>query len=91
MIYGIRDGIWNLYEQLKKYKQTPVQTLRKQIEDEFDGLFDCKTESASINEFLKNTMSRRDGLLKVLDYDWLPLHNNDIERDIREYIKKRKI
>ena len=33
----------------------------------------------------------RDGLLKVLDNPLLPLHNNLSERDIRDYVKKRKI
>jgi hypothetical protein len=91
LINGIRDAIWNLYEQLKDYKKTPRQELRKIIEEEFDGLFSCKTESSAINDLLKNTLSRRDGLLKVLDYPELMLHNNDSERDIREYVKKRKI
>ena len=50
-----------------------------------------KTESAAINDLLKNTLSRREGLLKVLDYPGISLHNNDSERDIREYVKKRKI
>ena len=91
LIDGIRDAIWNLYEQLKEYKTTPTLELRKLIENEFDGLFNCKTESNAINDLLKNTLSRRNGLLKVLDYPWLTLHNNDSERDIREYVKKRKI
>ncbi len=91
LIDGLRDAIWGLYENLKEYKKIPNQELRKQIENEFDGLFSCKTESVAINDLLKNTMSRRDGLLRVLEYDWLPLHNNDSERDIREYVKKRKI
>lgn len=91
LIDGIRDAIWNLYEQLKEYKTTPTLELRKLIENEFDGLFNCKTESNAINDLLKNTLARRDGLLKVLDYPWLTLHNNDSERDIREYVKKRKI
>ena len=30
-------------------------------------------------------------LLLVLDRPDIPLHNNDSERDIREYVKKRKI
>lgn len=30
-------------------------------------------------------------LLRVLDKPYLPLHNNLSERDIREYVKKRKI
>lgn len=91
LIEGIRDAIWNLYEQLKEYKVTPSQSLRKQIEEEFDGLFNCQSESHAINDLFKNTLSRRDGLLKVLDYPGLPLHNNDSERDIREYVKKRKV
>jgi len=91
LIDGIRDAIWNLYEQLKEYKDKPEYELRLQIEEEFDGLFTCKTESNAINDLLKNTFSRREGLLRVLDYPGLPLHNNDSERDIREYVKKRKI
>lgn len=38
LIDGIRDAIWNIYEQLKGYKDTPRQELRMQIEEEFDGL-----------------------------------------------------
>ena len=91
LIDGIRDAIWNLYEQLKEYKDKPKHELRLRIEEEFDGLFTCKAESAAINDLLKNTLSRREGLLRVLDYPGLPLHNNDSERDIREYVKKRKI
>ncbi len=30
-------------------------------------------------------------LLRVLDKPYLPLHNNLSERDIRDYVKKRKI
>lgn len=91
LIDGIRDTIWNLYEQLKEYKIKPEKELRIQIEREFDSLFSCETESDAINDLLKNTMSRKEGLLKVLDYPWLMLHNNDSERDIREYVKRRKI
>lgn len=91
LMEGIRAAIWNLYEELKKYKINPTPELRECIQDEFDGLFSCKTESNAINNLLDNTLSRREGLLKVLEYPWLMLHNNDSERDIREYVKKRKI
>jgi hypothetical protein len=91
LIDGIRDMIWDLYEDLKQYKTIPTEQLRKEIEDSFDGLFSCKTESAAVNDLLINTKSRREGLLRVLDYPWMILHNNDSERDIREYVKKRKI
>jgi hypothetical protein len=87
----IRDAIWNLYELLKEYKKNATEELRAQIKNDFDKIFNCITESTAINDLLKNTLSRKEGLLKVLDYELLPLHNNDSERDIREYVKKRKI
>ena len=91
LIDGIRDMIWDLYEDLKQYKKTPTQELRMAIENSFDGLFSCETESVAINDLLNNTKSRKEGLLRVLEYPWMTLHNNDSERDIREYVKKRKI
>jgi Transposase IS66 family len=91
LIAGIRDMIWDLYEDLKQYKKTPTLDLRKAIEDNFDGLFSCETESVAVNDLLEHTKSRREGLLRALDYPWMVLHNNDSERDIREYVKKRKI
>jgi Transposase IS66 family len=91
LIDGIRDAIWNIYEKLKTYKETPQEGLKLEIEEEFDGLFSCLTESVAINDLLKNTLSRKEGLLRVLDYPTLPLHNNDSERDIRECVKKRKV
>ena len=35
--------------------------------------------------------NKRHELLRVLDKPYLPLHNNLSERDIRDYVKKRKI
>jgi len=91
LITSIRDGIWELYEALKKYKAVPIAELRKWIEDCFESVFGCQTTSTAINELLRNSQSRKEGLLKVLDYPWVPLHNNASERDIREYVKRRKI
>ncbi len=33
----------------------------------------------------------KEELLLVLEYPWLPLHNNLSERQIREYVKRRKV
>lgn len=91
LIATIRNGIWELYEALKKHKAMPTLESKKWIDTRFDSLFGCQTTSTAINELLKNSQSRKEGLLKVLDYPWVPLHNNDSERDIREYVKRRKI
>ncbi len=44
-----------------------------------------------MNAQLKRLAKKREELLKVLDRSELPLHNNLSERDIRDYVKKRKI
>ena len=90
-IVKIRNGIWDLYEKLKTYKKRPEKDLRQKIEISFDKLFGSKTGYQSIDHLLGNTLSRKEGLLQVLNYPWIALHNNDCERDIREYVKRRKI
>ena len=91
LVAGARDMIWDIYESLKEYKTRPTPELKAHIEESFDGLFGCETSSSAINELFRNSKSRREGLLKVLDYPYIPLHNNDSERDIREYVKRRKV
>lgn len=91
LIASMRDGIWEVYKALKKHKAAPTKESKKSIVERFDSLFGRETTSVAINQLLANSKSRREGLLKVLDYPWVPLHNNDSERDIREYVKRRKI
>ena len=87
----VRSDIWDFYEALKEYKKKPTLVLQKTLEDRFDQIFGKAYKSAAINSLLANTRSRKDGLLLVLKYPFIPLHNNDCERDIREYAKRRKI
>jgi hypothetical protein len=53
----------------------------------------CHTQTAyaTLNQVLKRLESNQHELLRVLDKPYLPLHNNLSERDIRDYVKKRKI
>jgi hypothetical protein len=44
-----------------------------------------------LNLALKRIRKHKTELLLVLDRPDIPLHNNTSERDIREYVKKRKI
>ena len=44
-----------------------------------------------LNAALQRLMNNKRELLLVLDRPDVPLHNNESERDIREYVKKRKI
>jgi len=50
-----------------------------------------KTVYVTLNLALQRMGNNQHELLRVLDKPYLPLHNNLSERDIRDYVKKRKI
>lgn len=87
----VRDAIWNLYRGLKAYKADPTRLCKEALLKEFDQVFAMRTSSAALNDLIDRTRANKDKLLRVLDYPHIPLHNNDSERDIREYVKRRKI
>jgi len=50
-----------------------------------------QTSFATLDQALKRLAKNKDELLLVLERPDIPLHNNLSERDIREYVIKRKI
>jgi hypothetical protein len=82
---------WELYQMLKHYKKEPDKKMAFQLEQRFDSLCKPIENYASINLVLADLNKRKDQLLVVLDRPKTSLHNNDSERDIREYVKRRKI
>ena len=90
-IDDIRDRIWQLYRDLKAYKQAPDEKTKTDLEKRFDEIFATQTCSKVLNAALRRLANNKEELLMVLDRPNIPLHNNLSERDIREYVKKRKI
>jgi hypothetical protein len=87
----IRARIWDFYAELKAYKEEPREEKRAELEARFDEIFGTRTCYQSLNLALKRIRNHKSELLLVLDRPEIPLHNNLSERDIREYVKKRKI
>lgn len=85
----VREAIWELYRKLKKSALT--QTGKEEVERQYDALVSMKSISPAIMLVIENFREYRDEMLKALDYPGLPLHNNDSERDIRSFVKRRKI
>src|SRR4029079_8709413 len=50
-----------------------------------------RTGYPSIDGVLKEMRSQKADLLRVLERPEVPLHNNAMESDIREFVKRRKI
>src|SRR5210317_440265 len=86
-----KTDIWNFYRALKKYRHNPSESQKLKLETRFDNIFIRKTGFASLDIALKRIYQNKSELLLVLDRPDVPLHNNLSERDIREYVKKRKI
>jgi Transposase IS66 family len=91
VIEKIRGQIWELYKDLKAYRQQPDAAQKANLEARFDALCDQKTGYPSIDSVLKEIRDHKTDLLRVLERPEVPLHNNAEETDIREYVTKRKI
>jgi Transposase IS66 family len=86
-----RDAIWDYYQRLKAYRESPTAARRTRLDRDFDRLFLKKTGWPELNEALQKIHNKKSELLLVLDHPEIPLHNNLSENDIRQYVKKRKI
>lgn len=90
-IEKVRSQIWELYQALKAYRGQPEAATRPVLEARFDALVDQRTGYPSIDGVLKEMRDHRADLLRVLERPEIPLHNNAVESDIREFVKRRKI
>jgi hypothetical protein len=91
IIEQVRGQIWQLYQDLKAYRQQPEERHVADLEARFDALCQQRTGYPNIDAALKEMRQHRPDLLRVLQRPEVPLHNNASESDIREYVKKRKI
>jgi hypothetical protein len=90
-IATVRGQLWELYADLKIYKRRPHCKTKRTLQRRFDALFSQKTRYQGLNELLKRLRQNKSELLLVLERPDIPLHTNDSERDVRDYVKKRKV
>lgn len=90
-IATVRNQIWELYTDLKAFKEAPEEWNKKKLAQRFDQIFTHKSGFATLNQLLKRIQRNKAELLKVLERPQIPLHTNGSETDIRDYVKKRKV
>lgn len=88
--------LWsNFYHLAKQYGSDPPATAtpvaRHAIEKQFDQITSQITGYDLLDKQLKLTRKKRSRLLTFLDYPFLPIHNNQCEIDLREFVIQRKI
>jgi len=87
----VLTAFWTLYQQLKKYKDKPQKRKKSKVIKTFDAICNWQTEWIALQKGLDKLKTYKKELLVVLEHPKVPLHNNQSESDIREYVKKRKI
>jgi len=90
-IEKIRSQLWELYKDLKAYREKPDEAQRPVLAARFDALVEQRTGYPSIEGVLKEMRDHKADLLRVLERPEVPLHTNAVESDIREFVKRRKI
>lgn len=86
-----KKAFWLLYQSLKKYKKQPNEALILVLENQFDQICELTNDFLALDKILVELKTKKEQLLRVLYRPQTSLHNNASERDIREYVKRRKI
>jgi hypothetical protein len=90
-IARLRGQIGERYHDLKAYRAQPDAAQRPALEAWFDALVEPRTGYPSIDGVRKEMRDHRAALLRVLQRPEVPLPNNAMESDIREFVKRRKL
>lgn len=93
-VQQVRSQIWDYYKKLLNFKELPpdIQAQEKPILDqEFDQIFTQETDYDDLNYRIEKTFSKKEKLLRVLEFPDLPLHNNTAELAVRRKVRKRDI
>ncbi len=87
----VRELIWNLYADLKAYRNAPSRQRRAALRARFDRVFTRKTGFVTLDRLLARLYANKLELLMVLDRPDIPLHTNGSENDIRCHVTRRKL
>ena len=84
-------NFWEYYKQLLVYKTHPTPVDADRLSKEFDLLFATETNYDQLNDRIAKTREKKSQLLLVLEFPFLPLHNNDSELSVRNQARKRDV
>lgn len=91
ILNNFKEHYWNFYSLLKEYTQNPSEEFKIRLEHKFDKIFTPNTSYFDLNKEIQRTLSNKKHLLTVLDFPFIPLHNNASELAARRQVRKRDI
>jgi hypothetical protein len=82
---------WDFYRALLDFKKNPSPDDAILLEQRFDSLFTLATPYDALNERINLVLNKKEQLLGVLQYPFLPLHNNESELAARMIARQRDV
>lgn len=87
----IQGELWDLYEKLKEYQESPSEQQAQMLEEEFDRVLTQPAQWKELSHRMELLYKKKENMLLVLEYPALELTNNQAERDLRPLVVRRKI
>jgi hypothetical protein len=91
LLSDFRKQFWDFYDELLAYQQHPTPEESARLEREFDRLFSTCTGYKALDARIAKTREKKASLLMVLQYPEIPLHNNPVELEARQRVRKRDV
>ena len=85
------EKFWDYYQLLLEYKEAHTPEKALQLSQAFDALFLTKTGYDELDKRIAKTLAKKGALLLVLDFPFLPLHNNPAELGARVQARMRDV
>jgi len=91
LLAEFRGKFWDYYDELLAYQKNPTPEERARLEKEFDRLFSTRTGYDHLDARIAKTWEKKAALLMVLKHPEIPLHNNPVELEARQRVRKRDV
>jgi hypothetical protein len=91
LLAEFRGKFWDYYDELLAYQKNPTPEERARLEKEFDRLFSTRTGYDHLDARIAKTREKKAALLMVLKHPEIPLHNNPVELEARQRVRKRDV
>ena len=85
------EHFWDFYHALLDYQKNPLPEVALKLSEKFDEIFSTETCYIALNDRIVKTLSKKESLLLVLQFPFLPLHNNPAELGARVQARMRDI
>ena len=82
---------WDYYQNLLDYKNDPDPVKKEELSLEFDEIFSTQTNYPALNDRIQKTKAKKSGMLLVLEFPEIELHNNAAELGARAQARKRDV